>query len=221
MTKPTNLDFKNRFDSIAENYDKISNDYTVNRRIESLQTKKNGLVLEVGAATGAITKNLKNIVICTDISFNMCRQTKIKRENVVCCDAEMLPFKLEQFDAIISAEMIYYLDKPQKFLEDSYLLLKKNGEILISMTNSKMNFVDKVRTKLRKCGLSKMYFDDGLKNFMKIETLKLFLEKQNFNVESIEKKVILPYTFFDKVNRFFEKTILNRFGIFIIIKAKK
>ena len=43
----------------------------------------------------------------------MCRQTKIKRENVVCCDAEMLPFKLEQFDAIISAEMIYYLDKPQ------------------------------------------------------------------------------------------------------------
>jgi len=221
MSNQENIDFKNKFDFIAEKYDKVSNQYTVNRRIESLQTKKKGNVLEVGSATGTITKNLKNFVVCTDISFNMCLQAKMKRGNVICCDAEMLPFQTEKFDAIISSEMIYYLKKPKKFLKDAYKILKIDGEILISMANSKMSFIDRTRSGLRKIGLNKMYFDDGLKNFMGIGTLKILLKEEKFDIKMVEKKIILPYSIFDRFNRFFEKTKFNQFCIFVIVKATK
>jgi len=219
MDNPSNLEFQKKFDSIAKQYNNVSNRYTVKKRIDELQCK-NGLILEVGAAVGSITKKYPS-AICTDISFQMCKQAKMDRKNVICCDAQMLPLKQNKFDTIISAEMIYYLENPEKFMKDAYQILKINGEILISMTNEKMNIVDKIRTKLRKLGLNKMYFDDGLVKFMKISTLENLLEEQNFEILSIEKKVLIPINFFDKINKILEKTLLNRFCIFIFVKAKK
>ncbi len=221
MKNPSNKEFKKKFENIAENYNAILNPYAIKRRKESLHVQNADLILEVGAATGIISESFITKKICTDISFHMCKQAKINNDNVICCDAESLPFKKNTFNCIISAEMIYYLQNPEKFIMYSREILRKNGQFFISMTNSEMAIIDKIRSKLRIIGLQKMYFDDGLKNFMEMNTLKLLLEKQNFTIESIEKKVILPYTFFDKINRFFEKTILNRFCIFIIIKAKK
>ncbi len=220
MDNPSNLEFQKTFDEIARKYNIVSNKYTVKRRIEGLHSNKNKLILEVGAATGSITKHFSS-AICTDISFQMCKEAKKERKNVVCCDAEMLPFKQDKFDVIISAEMIYYLENPKKFLQDAYIILKTNGEILISMTNEKMNIVDKIRTKLRKSGLNKMYFDDGLKKFMELKTLENLLVNQNYKILSIEKKVIIPIGFFDKFNKLLEKTVLRNFGIFIFVKAKK
>lgn len=220
MNNPSNLEFQKKFDKIAEQYNEISNQYSVKRRIDALQYKKTGWVLEVGAATGSITKHY-SLSICTDISFQMCKHAKIERKNVICCDAQMLPFKQNKFDAVISAEMIYYLENPEKFLKDAYQILKTNGEILISITNERMRVVDKIRTKFRKVGLNKMYFDDGLKKFMKINTLEKILQEENYKILSIEKKILIPIKFFDSLNKILEKTFFNNFCIFIFVKAKK
>lgn len=219
MKNQSNLEFQKRFDSIAEDYEKISNQYTVERRIESLEKDSDGLVLEVGSGTGVITKFLTATIICTDISFKMCRQAKTKRPTVICCDAEMLPFRENLFDSIISAEMIYYLENPESFISYSRKILKKNGKLLISMANRDMAILDKIRTFLRRVGLRRAYFDDGLKEFMRIEYLRSLLNKYNFKIDSIEKKVIFPLRFLDKINRVLEKSLLNYFCIFIIIKA--
>lgn len=221
MKNPPNREFQKKFDSIAREYEKISNQYTVKRRIESLQIETKGLILEVGSATGIITHHVDNIVICTDISYQMCKQAKTKRSYVICCDAEMLPFKPNIFDAVISAEMIYYLKNPEYFIAYSSQILKNDGKFLISMANRDMAIIDRFRTWLRKIRIGRMYFDDGIREFMKIDDLTTLLYKQNFKIISIEKRIILPFALFDRLNRILEKTPLNRFCIFIIIRAAK
>lgn len=218
---PSNREFQKKFDSIAEEYEKVSNQYTIKRRIESLQIEVSGPILEVGSATGIITQHVDNTVICTDISYQMCKYAKTKQSHVVCCDAEMLPFKSNTFDVIISSEMIYYLKNPEYFIAYSSQILKNDGKLLISMANRDMAIIDRVRTWLRKIRIGGMYFDDGVREFMKIDDLKALLHKQNFKILSIEKKIILPFSALDRLNRILEKTPLNRFCIFIIIKAKK
>ena len=87
------------------------------------------------------------------------------------------------------------------------------------MANHDMAIVDKIRSLLRSMGLRRTYFNDGLKEFMRIEHLRSLLNKYNFKINSIEKKVIFPSRFLDKINRVLEKSPLNYFCIFIIIKA--
>lgn len=218
MRNPSNLEFQKKFDSIANDYENISNKYTVKRRSESLQIDTTGLVLEVGAATGIVTKSLKNVVL-TDISFMMCKQANRKSSIVVCCDAEMLPFKEKLFDTVVSTEMIYYLKNPENFISYSHDILKTDGSLLISMANPNMMIVDKFRGMLRKMGAKSAYFDDGVKEFMKLEFLTTLLQKYNFKINYIGKKVLLPFAAFDKINRLLEKTRFSSFGIFIIVKA--
>ena len=221
MKNPSNKAFKKKFENIAENYNTILNPYAIERRRESLHIQNADLILEVGAATGIISESFIRKKICTDISFHMCKQAKINNDNVICCDAELLPFKKNTFDCIISAEMIYYLQNPEKFIAYSRDILRKNGQFFISMTNSEMAIIDKIRSKLRIIGLQKMYFDDGLKEFMKLTDLKTLLEINGFEIQSIKKQIIFPIKALDKLNKILEKTPLSRFCIFIIIKALK
>ena len=221
MKNPSNKAFKKKFENIAENYNTILNPYAIERRKESLHVQNADLILEVGAATGIISESFITKKICTDISFHMCKQAKINNDNVVCCDAELLPFKKNTFNCIISAEMIYYLQNPEKFIAYSREILRKNGQFFISMTNSEMAIIDKIRSKLRIIGLQKMYFDDGLKEFMKLTDLETLLKNNGFEIQSIKKQIIFPIKALDKLNKILEKTPLSRFCIFIIIKALK
>jgi len=149
----------------------------------------------------------------------MCLQAKTKNDFVICCDAEMLPFREKTFDCLIAAEIIYYLQHPEKFIKYAKKILKNKGKLLISITNQEMAITDKIRSNLRKLGLQKMYFDDGVRKFMKLENLISILKKHGFQIESINKQVILPFQSMDKINRLLEKTPFNRLGIFIVVRA--
>ena len=221
MKNPTNLEFKKIFDGAARDYDKISNHYTRKRRLEYLQISNKKKILEVGAGTGIITEYADETSLCTDISFEMCKQAKKRRKAVVCCDAELLPFKKKYFDVIISSEMIYYLENPERFLRESHLMLNDNGEIRISMVNKQMKFVDDIRKILQKFGIKEMYFDDKVKKYMDLTVLKKYLDEQNFKIISVDKKILIPLEMFDSFNKIFEKTELGRFCLFIIVYAVK
>lgn len=218
--KTSKSEFQKKFNSIAKNYDFISNTYTVKRRAESFDLNSDKLILETGSGSGLVTEFYDSKVISTDFSFEMCKQAKDKHNYVVCCDAEFLPFKKNVFDVIISAEMIYYLEKPEMFISYCCKILKNNGLLLFSFPNEKMTIVDKMRRVLRKLGFNKMYFDDGIRDFIKIDKLKFLLNNNNFQIISIEKQVLFPFFFLDGVNRFLEKTFLNYFSIFVIVRAK-
>ena len=220
MEKLSNLEFKKKFDSVAKRYEKISNPYTINRRSELFRVDSSKLILEVGSATGIISEQIDKSIICTDISFEMCKEAvRKKRANVICCDAEKLPIRNNSIDGILSTEMIYYLNNPEDFLKNSYDTLKKDAKIMITVFNQDMKFVDRIRAFLRIFDKSQ-YFEDGQRDFINTNHLKEILEKNNFKIISIEKKVIFPFKSLHKLNLYLEKSRLNHFCYFVIIEAR-
>ena len=220
MKKLSNLEFKKKFDSVAGIYEKISNSYTINRRSESFKIDSSELVLETGSGTGIVSQLIDKSVICTDISYEMCKQAvRNKRKNVICCDAEKLPVRNNVLDGILSIEAIYYLNNPQDFLKTYHSALKSNSKIMITVFNQDMKFVDRIRSFLRIFDKNQ-YFDDGQRDFISINHLKEILEKSNFKITSIRKKVIFPFKSLHKLNLCLEKGRLNYFCYFIIIEAK-
>ena len=217
MTLLSNVDYKQRFSSIAKIYEKISNQYTVNRRAESFKISPSELILEVGSGTGMISDLIDRQIICSDISYEMCKESAKKHMNVICCDAEKLPIRENILDGIISAEVVYYLNNPNAFIEDSTRVLKKDGKLMITIFNQKMQFIDSIRSFLRIFN-KKMYFDDG-HELMKYAILKELLEKNNFRITYLKKNVIFPFKSLHKINLLFEKTGFSYFCFFIIVEA--
>lgn len=213
-------DFQQKFNKIAKEYDLISNDYAVKRRIESLNIPNSKLILETGSGSGLVTKSYNSKIICSDFSFEMCKQAKSRHKDVICCDAESLPFKEKIFDGVICAEMIYYLETPKKFILDSKKILKSNGVIAFSLPSKNMNTIDKIRKLLRNFGFKNMYFNDGIKSFTNIEILKSLLIQNGFRIIQIKKQIIFPFRSFDKINRILEKTIFKNFSMFFILHAQ-
>jgi len=220
MKKLSNLEFKKKFDSVANTYEKISNSYTITRRSESFKIDSTDLILETGSGTGIVSELIDKSIICTDISYEMCKQSvRNKRENVICCDAEKLPIRDNILDGILSTETIYYLNNPQDFLRNSYNTLKNNSKLMITVFNQDMKFVDGIRSFLRIFDKNQ-YFDDGQRDFISTMHLKEILEKNNFKIVSIRKKVLFPFRSLHKLNLYLEKTRLNYFCYFVIIEAE-
>lgn len=222
--KPSNQEFKAIFDSAASRYDEISNPYAVSRRREFFVRLATGDTLEVGAGTGEISRALLkdgHRVVATDISPNMVSQMQKKGIEAVVSDAEKLPFANESFDTVIAAELIYYLDNPERFIAEAHRVLKPQGRLLLSSANNTTRIYDRLRAALRILGLKGMYFDDKIRQFMAARQICTLLEKGGFRVSEIKKIMPLPLAPLDFLNRLLEKTPFKHFGIFILVHAER
>ena len=224
FSKPENKKFEKVFDSVATRYDRISNYYAVSRRIDFFKKWAKGKCLEVGAGSGEMSKALldKHEVVATDISGEMIKLVKKKLGiKAYISDAEKLPFKNNSFDTIIAAEMIYYLDRPQRFFQEARRILQPKGRLLISSASKVAELYDKFRAFLRKLGFTGMYFDDQNRQFMSSKQIKNLLRQEGFQIKQMERTIILPFKFFDTVNRFLEKTPIKCLSSFIYVYAEK
>ena len=222
--KLSHREFAKRFDSIAHSFDKIYNPYAVERRSKEIAKFTKGRCLEVGTATGNTLYYLKNKkdYVHSDISLKMCQIAKQKHNpDVVCCDAEKLPFQDISFDTIIASEVLYYLNKPENFINEARRILKDKGTLILSIPNNDMRIYDKIRSLLRIIGFKYTYFDDGVRDFIKLNKMKQMLNINKFKVKIIKKIVFFPFKSFDRINLFIEKTLLNYFCVFIFIVAEK
>lgn len=225
--KPSNEEIKTLFDTIAPRYDAITHPYALRKRIEFFVKNAQGTCLEVGAGTGEIAKALKrdgHDVVATDIASQMVSQIRNKLGiEAVVCDAEKLPFPDESFDTVIGAEMIYYLDHPERFLAEAHRVLKPCGRLLLSSANAGVaRFYDSLRAFLRTLGLGRgTYFDDPVRQFPSLKELTRLLQNSGFRICEIRKAVIIPISFLARLNKILEKTPFKHFGAFIFIHAGK
>ena len=224
MQALSNYQIAGIFDAAAESFDARSNPYTMRRRAEALAAKVYGRSLEAGGGTAAVTAALadQSKAIHSDIALGMCR---IAREKVgcpsICLDAEQIPFADASIDTAVSAEMICYLERPKCFISEAHRVLKPRGRLVLSTTNPAMTFLERGRTFLRRLGFSRMFFDDGSPAFMALDHLTAMLEQTGFTIEEVRYIVVLPFACLDRLNRLLERTFLRRFGLFIVIVAKK
>ena len=57
-------------------------------------------------------------------------------------------------------------------------------------------------------------------NLFEIFNLKSMLTNNGFKITSVEKQVLFPFGFLDKLNKILEKTSLNYFSIFVILHTE-
>ncbi|MEK7642981.1 MAG: class I SAM-dependent methyltransferase [Patescibacteria group bacterium] len=223
--KPTNTEIAQVFDRIAGRYDQITNQYALDRRREFIVAQAFGDCLEVGAGTGEIARFLtaRHRVVVTDISSKMVEELKQKFDiDGVVADAEHLPFESGSFDTVIATEVIYYLDHPEKFIDEAYRVLRPGGRLLIVSATTITRLFDGLRWVLRKLGVGHMYFDDPVHGFFSTRRLRDLIGHGGFHIPILERAIIVPFVFADSLNRVLEKIpLVKYFGIFVYIRAEK
>ncbi|MBI4719168.1 MAG: methyltransferase domain-containing protein [Planctomycetes bacterium] len=212
------------FDAAAPSYDRQSNAYTLGRRAAALAALVQGRCVDLGGGTGAVLARLRDrsTALHADIAPGMCRVARGRLGcATVCCDAEAIPLADDSFDTVVSAEMIYYLKHPQRFLREAHRILRPGGRLLLSTTNPWMTWLDRGRSLLRRLGLSGMFFDDGSPSFIPLRRLRQMLHESGLRLESAKRIVVLPFACCDRLNRVLEHSGLNHFGLFLIVAARK
>jgi ubiquinone/menaquinone biosynthesis C-methylase UbiE len=222
--KLSNREVAARFEAAARDYDRISNPYTKWRRGAALAERVVGRCIEVGGGTGAVSEHLakRSGSIHSDIAPAMCRiaAQRLSRPSV-CFDAESIPLGDESVDTVVSAEMIYYLDRPERFLAEAFRVLRPGGRLLLSTTNPKVTFIERGRSLLRGLGFQHMFFDDGSPTFPTIARLSNSVNDAGFVLDRIRPIVVLPFARLHPLNRVLERTPLRHLALFITLQATK
>jgi len=98
-------------------------------------------VLEIGCGSGQglgyISKTARSIT-GGDFTQNLVQIAQRHyrgRIPLLCLDAHQLPFEEQSFDVVIFFEAIYYLSRPDKFLEECLRVLREKSTILICTVN--------------------------------------------------------------------------------------
>jgi ubiquinone/menaquinone biosynthesis C-methylase UbiE len=224
MRTLTNGQVARIFEDAAESYDARSNPYTMRRRADALAARTEGITIEVGGGTAAVLQAMpdRSRSFHSDIAFPMCRvaRSKVHRPSA-CFDAEQIPLADSSVDTVVSAEMIYYLRRPQRLVSEAFRILRPGGNLILSTTNPIMTLLERGRSVLRKMGLPGMFFDDGSPKFPSLTRLCALLSEAGFRVESMQGIVPLPFRFCHLLNCLLERTAWNRLGLFLIIAARK
>ena len=224
MAGLTNQEVAACFDAAAHQYDACSNRYAVRRRVEALAPYVRGRSFEIGGGTGAVTAALadRSNALHSDVAPEMCRLARKKLAcRSLCCDAEAIPLIDESIDTAISAEMIYYLQHPERFTAEAFRVLRPGGTLLLCTTSPTAAAWDHLRSILRRLGFRRMFFQDGSPRFLGLSRLKLLLDQAGFVVEKTRRIVLFPFAVCDRLNRLLEHTLLRHLAIFTVIVARK
>lgn len=98
-------------------------------------------VLEVacgsGQGLGYLAAKARRVVggDCTETLLGLARRHYGGRVPLVRLDAHALPFRDHSFDIVILYEAIYYLTRPDKFLDECCRVLRDQGVVLICTVN--------------------------------------------------------------------------------------
>lgn len=140
-----------------EKHCKYGNDWTTrflhHQRIAYLDriflqqnAKNNGIALDIGCGGGIYTMLCASKAFTTigiDISKIAVKTSKTwassedlsKRTDFVVCNAELLPFKAECFDLVLSSEVIEHLDNPRAGIREIARVVKNAGRAVLTVPN--------------------------------------------------------------------------------------
>ena len=71
-------------------------------------------------------------VVALDIGISSLGELRRRDSNIdlVCADAQRLPFKSSTFDGVLACAVLEHLPKPELCVEELYRVMKKNAEVV-------------------------------------------------------------------------------------------
>jgi ubiquinone/menaquinone biosynthesis C-methylase UbiE len=129
------------------NYNEISSNYNRRYKVHSMlgvnealgnivNTSRPKKILEIGCGTGQWLSELECYnaeKIGVDSSIGMLREAKknSKKLNLICADANSLPFSEKRFDMIYCVNAIHHFKDKKEFINAAANLLEQNGTLSI------------------------------------------------------------------------------------------
>ena len=96
------------------------------------------LMLDVGCGHGMFSSDwtYQNRVVGVDFALNMLKLARQNGLEVYHADATVLPFEKDQFDIVLSAELIQHFDEISAVLAGMVRVVKPGGSLLVSTINA-------------------------------------------------------------------------------------
>ena len=183
------MDKNSVFDTYAEEYEEWfeKNKFTYRSEIEALKkVMPEGKGLEVGVGTGRFAGPL-GIDTGIDPSENMVKIAESRGVKTVLGRGEELPFADNEYDFVLLAFTICFVDDPDKVIKEARRVLKSKGKIIVGIIdkNSKIGKIyqdKKVKSK---------FYD--IAKFYSTEELIELLKKYDFkNIRTLQTLFDLP-----------------------------
>jgi 2-polyprenyl-3-methyl-5-hydroxy-6-metoxy-1,4-benzoquinol methylase len=139
------------YDTIADQFDAISNQYDTRRRLEIVFDELLGgtdlsgrAVLDVGCGTGWFSQRAAARgarVTSLDIGIRLLEQARRKcQTRPVAADACHLPLATASFDVVISSECIEHTIDPLLALREIYRVARPGGLMAVTLPNQRWHF---------------------------------------------------------------------------------
>lgn len=136
--------------------------------------------LEVGTGTGRFAQAL-NIKKGVEPSIKMGEIAKKRGITIYQEEAENLHFKDNTFDCILMITSICFMNNPILALQESYRVLKNNGNLIIGFVDKNSNIG---KTHLKNKDKNKFYKNA---NFYSTEEVIKMLSQSNFEIKQIKQ----------------------------------
>lgn len=180
---------KNIYSQIATHFDNTRHYkwWWITEFIENTQI--DSVILDMGCGNGRNMMYKRNIIGIDNCEqfVNICKK---KGLNVLPSDIVSTPFTLESFDYIINIAVFHHLEnncRRKKCLKEMYRLLKKNGEILISVWSK--NQPEKTKKKFENYGDNYVYWKKDKEVYKRyyyifqLEEIKKLFEEIGFKIK--------------------------------------
>ncbi len=124
------------FSRIARRYDHIIRGFDLEKIIDDFTYSREELLLDLGGGTGRVANlflNYVNECLVLDRSFEMIKQAQNKSRNLLLVQGtgDSMPFRENTIKQIFVNDVLHHIRKQKETLQESYLVLKENGKLII------------------------------------------------------------------------------------------
>ncbi len=186
------------YDTIAADFDVVSNRYDTMRRLDVVYDElldrvdlRGSTLLDVGCGSGWFSQRAADRgarVTSLDIGLRLLAETKRKCETrLIAADACRLPFAAQSFDVVVSSECIEHTLDPRAALREMCRVVRTGGTVVVTVPNQRWHFA------VTLANLLKLRPYDGYENWLSWSELRSTLEGAGARIELMRGIHLFPF----------------------------